>query len=71
MADRMFDTDSPAKLGNADWEDGDDFTSFVDALNRGVSVRPNGLQGASELPRENELDAVELARLKHLFASYR
>lgn len=71
MADRLFDIDPATKLGNADWGEADDFSSFVDALNRGVTVRPDGLPGVSELPRENELDEASLLQLKSLLSGYR
>ena len=67
-----FNIDPATKLGaEVDWQEGDDFASFVDALNRGASVRSDGVSGTSELPRENELDAAALLQLKSLFCNYR
>lgn len=69
---KQFDIDPRNKLGGeVDWETGNDFESFVDALNRGVAVRSDGLSGVSDLPRENQLDEIALGQLKSLFLNYR
>ena len=67
-----FDVDPATKLGaGVDWENGNDFESFVSALNSGTTLRSNGVEGVAELPRENELDETALLQLKHLFSNYR
>ena len=68
MADD-YSIDSRSKYGDADW-DGDDLTTFIDALNRGVIVRADGVERVVELPRENVMDEASLAELKSRLASY-
>jgi hypothetical protein len=64
-----FSIDPRNKYGDADWE-GDDLATFIDALNRGVVVRADGVAGVVDLPRENVLDAIALAELKSRLAGY-
>lgn len=72
MSTREFDIDPRNKLGGeVQWEDGDDFTAFVDALNRGVVVRSDGVPSQVESGDDVKLDAVALAELRARFASYR
>lgn len=71
MSDRMFDIDPATKLGAPDdWEDGDDFTSFVDALNRGVDMRGRGLSGESGAPEDISLDEVAKLELRSILSRY-
>ena len=70
MSQRMFDVDPAAKLGDADWEEADDFSSFVDALNRGVAVRGATLPGETGAPADISLDEVAKLELRHLISRY-
>lgn len=65
----IFDTDPRSKFGDVDWEA--DLDSFVDSLNRGTPVRPDGLAGVPDAPEGTELTADDLLRLKSLLAGYR
>lgn len=72
MADKEFYIDPRTKLGGeVEWEAGDEFSKFVDMLNRGVTVRADGVEGVAELPRENQLDALSVSELRAIFANYR
>lgn len=71
MSDKMFDIDPANKLGNADWGEDDDFTSFVAALNSGSTVRRNGLPGMAESTDDFSLDAAALIELKSKLGNYR
>lgn len=65
-----FAIDPRTKYGDADWGDGDDFTSFVDALNRGVTVRGDAVPGESGAPADISMDAVAISELKAKLAGY-
>jgi hypothetical protein len=68
---KEFDIDPRNKFGNADWETGNDFQSFVDALNRGAVVRSNGVPIVAESTDDFSLDEIALAELKSKLAQYR
>jgi hypothetical protein len=70
MSERMFDVDPANKLGNVDWEEDDDFSSFLDALNRGVAVRGTALPGETGAPADISLDEVAKLELRHLISRY-
>jgi len=71
MSERMFDVDPAAKLGDADWEEADDFSSFVDALNRGVAVRGATLPGETGTPTDISLDEAAKLELRAILSGYR
>lgn len=65
-----YSIDSRTKFGQADWEEGDDFAQFIDALNRGVTVRPDSVPGESASPADLSLDALAQLELKSIFSRY-
>jgi hypothetical protein len=69
---KEFDIDPRNKLGGEiEWETGDDFSAFIDALNRGAVVRGAGLPGMAESADDISLDEIALAELKSKLAQYR
>lgn len=70
MSQTDFSIDPRSKYGDADWE-GDDFTTFVDALNRGVAVRSDSIPGESGAPADLSLDALAISELRAKLANYR
>lgn len=66
-----YTIDSRNKFGVTEaWEDGTEFESFVDALNRGVTVRPDSVPGESASPADLSLDALAQLELKSIFSRY-
>lgn len=71
MATNDFDIDSRNKLGaNVEWETGNEFDSFVDALNRGLTVRSGSVPGEAGAPADIRDDALALSELRLLFSRY-
>lgn len=69
---KEFDIDPRNKWGaNIEWESGDDFSAFVDALNRGAVMRGDGLPGVADAPSDAQLDEIAFAELRAKFAAYR
>ena len=69
MADD-FAIDSRSKYGEAQWEDGDEFATFIDALNRGVSVRTDSVPTETGAPADIRTDEAALSELRRIFANY-
>lgn len=67
-----FSIDPRTKLGGAvEWEDGDDFAVFVDALNRGLTVRNDSVPGEAGTPADLSVDALAQLELKSILSRYR
>lgn len=66
-----YNIDPCNKYGDAAWgEDDADMASFIDALNRGVAVRGDGVPGESGAPADLSLDALAVNELRAKLAQY-